>query len=67
MSKRPRIFEYVDDEGNTFWSFTELEKRVTSGKVLVLQKRLGVPFLQFLQTLKQEWVLFFSANEEEVG
>ena len=65
MTKQPRIFEYVDEEGNTFWSFAELKGRVSSGKILVLQNRLGRPFLQFLQTIKREVVLFFAEVDEE--
>jgi hypothetical protein len=65
MAKQPRIFEYVDEEGNTFYSFAELKGRVSSGKILVLQNRLGKPFLQFLQTIKREVLLFFDAPVDE--
>lgn len=54
----PKVYEYVDEEGNTFWSFTQLRARMTPGKMLVLQNRTGRFLIQFLTDLRKEWRLF---------
>jgi len=54
----PKVYEYVDEEGNTFWSFTQTKARVAPGKVLILQNRTGRFLLQFLHDMRKEWKLF---------
>jgi len=54
----PKVYEYVDEDGNTYWSFTLLRSKVTQGRHLVLQDRMGRFLIQFLHDLRKEWKLF---------
>lgn len=66
----PRVFEYVDADGNTYWSFTRLPATVSPPKQLVLQDKLGVLLPNFLVRLRRTgWAMMqgLDANEEDLG
>tara|TARA_B100000287_G_C20085729_1_gene564265 strand:- start:4 stop:321 length:318 start_codon:yes stop_codon:yes gene_type:complete len=46
-----RIYEYLDDEGRIFWSFSKTEKRVHVYR-LRLVDRIGLNFLRYVHELK---------------
>jgi len=53
-----RIYEYVNEEGITFWSFTKLPQSPTSLKQLTRQSSYGTHFrkhLSDIRRLAQEW------------
>lgn len=46
-----RVYEYVDQDGNVFYSFERLPM-VTVGRRLTLQSRVGVHFQNFMTFLR---------------
>jgi len=49
-----RVYEYVDDEGTTYWSFTQHPSTISLPKRLVLQSRKGTMLGQFLVQIRQQ-------------
>lgn len=47
-----RVYEYTDEAGNVYYSFTRLPKEVSVGVRLRLQSRVGVHFQNFLNYLR---------------
>lgn len=48
-----RIYEYVDSDGVTFYSFTRLPNKVSLTRRFELQSRLGVHLTNFITTLRR--------------
>lgn len=48
-----RVYEYVDQEGNTFYSFTRLPRMISVGKKLTLASRVGAHFQNFLSYMRE--------------
>lgn len=54
-----RVFEYVANDGTTYWSFTRSDRLISPLQRLVLQDRLGVPvplYAARLRTMAQEFL-----------
>ena len=49
-----RVYEYLDDEGNQYFSFVKHRQTVSPPMRLVLQDRLGTPFLRFINLLRKK-------------
>lgn len=47
-----RVYEYTDEAGNVYYSFTRLPKEVTVGVRLRLHSRVGVHYQNFLSYLR---------------
>lgn len=47
-----RVYEYVDDEGTTYWSFTKQPTTISKPLRLVLQDRTGIVLQQYLVQLR---------------
>ena len=47
-----RVYEYTDEAGNVYYSFTRLPKEVSVGVRLRLQSRVGTHFQNFLSYLR---------------
>ena len=52
--KGRRIYEYQDDEGNIYWSFTKRKQTVSPPTRLILQNRVGKHIINFLTSLRQK-------------
>jgi len=64
----PRIYEYVADDGVTYYSFTKHPAMVSPPKRLVLQNRLGTilpNFIVYLKALGRRLTLGEPIEEEE--
>jgi len=48
-----RIYEYVSNDGVTYWSLRKQRDRISKPKKLYLQNRIGKPILQFLTELRK--------------
>ena len=48
-----RIYEYRDEDGNTYWSFHKQITTVSSPRRLVLQQRIGIHLLNFLAFVRE--------------
>ena len=53
-SDLPRMYEYVDGEGHTYWSFRKPTRTVSPPVRLFNSNRRGTFLMQFIQWLKQE-------------
>lgn len=51
-SQKLKVYEYVDQDGNVFWSFTETKERVTITK-LRLVDRVGMWYLRWEAELRR--------------
>jgi len=49
-----RVYEYVTDDGDVFYSFTKLGQRVSKPTRLILIDRLGVPSERFLTLMRHQ-------------
>mgnify|MGYP003963936771 CR=1 FL=1 len=49
-----RVYEYVSDEGDVFYSFSKLGQRVSPPVRLILVDRLGTPSERFLTQMRRE-------------
>jgi len=59
-----RVYEYMDDEGTVYWSFTRRPGTVSPPIRLVLQDRKGTMLGQFLVKLrKQGLALLYPFNK----
>lgn len=59
-----RVYEYVDQDGNTFYSFVRLPRMVTVGAKLTLTSRVGAHFQNFLAFMRGEALDETSDSEE---
>ena len=48
-----RIYAYVDDNGNAFWSFTKYPSTVSPSKRLTLQSRVGITVPAFATYVRE--------------
>jgi len=48
-----RVYEYVDDEGTTYYSFTRATNIISPPKRLRMQGRVGVHLINFLTRLRR--------------
>jgi len=62
-----RMYEYKDDTGNTYWSFTKHRSAVSPPTRLVLQDRVGEHPMLFVARLRQliQALQFGSRNQED--
>ena len=69
QGRKGRIYEYVSDDGVTFWSFTKLPFMVTPAQRLRINSRVGTEFNNHLVELRKLRKLFdrqepeFSSDE----
>lgn len=49
-----RVYTYIDDDGNTYWSFYKSEVMVRPPARLILQSRIGQHFVNFLVSLRRK-------------
>ena len=64
-----RIYAYVDDEGNSFWSFKKYPQTVSPSRRFTLQSRLGTTlpaFMQFVREQGQEMLAEAAAEDRTV-
>ena len=59
-----RIYAYVDDDGNPFWSFTKYPSTVSPSKRLTLQSRSGITVPAFAAYVR-ELAVEISAGPDE--
>lgn len=59
----PRVFEYVDEVGNTYWSFTRHPQTVQPLKRLTLLSRKGQYLMAFLNEIRMNWPLYTTPTE----
>lgn len=52
IKKGKRIYEYRDQDGNTFWSFHRYPSVVTHSRTLTIEDRVGTPFDTYLSDLR---------------
>lgn len=62
----PRVFEYVDAEGVTYWSFTRLPATVSPPRRLVLQSKLGVVLPNFVVEIRRTGLAMMQGTEAEM-
>ena len=64
-----RVYEYKDDDGNTYWSFTMHRPTVSPPKRLILQSRVGTHLINFLAFMRRrgEELKAESAGKPEDG
>lgn len=65
VSPSLRVFEYVADDGTTYWSFTRSDRLVSPPQRLVLQGRVGVPVITYSNRLRQMAQEFLFGPEPE--
>ena len=63
----PRIYEYVDQEGNVYWSFTKRSSVISTGIRLVLSDRKGTYLMQFKSALPKLWAELGNQTEPLEG
>jgi len=49
-----RVYSYMDENGDIFYSFVKTRQTVSTGKRLILQSRNGTPFLPFMVFMRGE-------------
>lgn len=52
VSRGLRIYQYVDQDGNVFWSFEKFPSVVTHSRTLTLEDRVGTHFDNYLSELR---------------
>lgn len=68
ISKGHRIYEYTDQDGNIFWSFTRFSSVVTHSRTLRLDDRVGTPFDTYLSELRAvKRLIVEEEKEKELG
>ena len=67
MSNRGQIliYEYVADDGTTYWSFTQHATTVSQPKRLVLQSRKGTVLGLFLVALRNQGMALLRTRSKE--
>lgn len=63
----PRVYEYKDSDGNIYWSFKKHEKTVSPPIRLVLQDRVGMLYIRFINYLRQVVSLLQMVDDEDEG
>ena len=66
VSPSLRVYEYVSDDGTTYWSFTRSDRLVSPQQRLVLQNRMGIPVINYANHLRQMAQEFLFGPEPEV-
>lgn len=49
----PRVYEYKDDAGNTYWSFHKTKQTVSPPTRLILQDRVGMLYIRFINYVRE--------------
>lgn len=65
LAKGQRVYEYVDQDGNVFWSFHRLPSVVTHSRTLTLGDRVGTPFDSYLSDLRAVRRLIVEEEKEK--
>lgn len=60
-----RIYEYVADDGTTYWSFTQHPTTVSPPKRLVLQSRKGIVLGMFLVALRNQGMALLRSQRSQ--
>ena len=60
----PRIYEYIDGDGHTYWSFRKPTRTVGSPVRLYNNNRRGQILGTFLQELRQDGILLWEIEQE---
>ncbi len=55
IGKPYRVYEYQDDDGNVYWSFTKHAATISPPKRLILQDRVGRVFNEFMFWLRSRY------------
>lgn len=66
-SARPgtRVYEYEDEQGNVYYSFTRSVGRITPPTRLFLRSRIGTGLINFLVEMRRRGVEFALGPPEE--
>jgi hypothetical protein len=64
--KGQRVYEYMDQDGNVFWSFEKLPSVVTHSRILKLGDRIGTHFDTYVGDLRATRRLLLEGELEEV-
>lgn len=68
MTRGLRIYQYADQDGNIFWSFTKFPNVVTHSRTLVLEDRVGTHFDNYLSELRAtRKYLLDKETDEDLG
>lgn len=62
----PRVYEYKDSDGNTYWSFRKQKKTVSPPTRLILQDRVGMLYIRFINYLR-EVASFTHLSDDDEG
>lgn len=62
----PRIYEYKSSDGTTYWSFKKQKARVSHPTQLVLQDRVGMLYIRFINYLR-EVASFVRVSDDDEG
>lgn len=65
LGSGPRVYEYVADDGTTYYTFTRSPSTITPPTRMVLQSRLGVHYSHFLVKMRQLAELLRKDDEGE--
>ena len=52
IARSLRVYEYTNQDGQTFWSFERLPATVTTGHRMVLSDRIGTQFDNYVNQLR---------------
>lgn len=59
-----KIYEYISEDGDTYWSFTDLNQKVSKPMRLIMHRRLGIPVIAFFRRI-QNFAKYLIDSEEE--
>ena len=60
-----RVYEYVADDGTTYWSFTKQVPLISAPKRLVLQSRKGTILSLFLAQVRAQGLALFRTQSRK--
>ena len=60
-----RVYEYKAPDGTTYWSFSKSPQTISPPRKLVLQDKVGMTLLRFVNYLRKQAVLWLSGVEED--
>ena len=63
----PRVYEYKDTDGNTYWSFRKQKKTMSPPTRLILQDRVGMLYIRFINYLREVASFTMMSDDEDEG
>ena len=63
----PRVYEYKSSDGTTYWSFKKHKKTVSPPTRLILQDRVGMLYIRFINYLREVASYMQLADDEDEG